>query len=386
MNTTKRNRWTQEQLEFLQKNYKTEQKEVLLIGTGKKWSTIQKAARKFKLTRKCKINKSKKGWTDDKLNILREIYPIKTKEEILKEFPSHNWHSIEVYASRYGIIRNKDIAFDRGRKGDLNCLLNDNHESYYWIGFIFADGYIHHKSNHLIIFLDKKDEIHLQKYANYVNGKIKYYTYEKHFRVDGCKYTSKMCRVAIAQKNVVPKIISKFGFKPTKTYNPPDTKILESILDTKEKLLSFLCGFIDGDGYIQPGSIKIENHASWTHIHELFKKLLIKFLNFKEEDFIININKRGYSSMWLNNKTNLSIIKKEMQSMKIPYMERKWSQINEFDKNKNDKYLDKIETIKREIKNELTVPQIAVKLNITENSVRSEIYKHKLNYNRIYKK
>lgn len=382
---TKRNTWKNKELEFLKINYSTEPVEILTKNTNKAWSTIQKKAREFNIKRKCKINKSKKGWTEEKLNLLREIYPNKPKKEILKSFNGKNWHAIEEYARRHNIKRNENSLFYKGRKGDLNCLLQETPVSYYWIGFIFADGYIHHKTNQLIIFIDKKDKAHLKKYATYVKGNIKYYTYKKRYDKNSPEYISKMCRVAIAQKNIVPKIISKFNFKETKTYNPPDPIIINNILNTREKFVSFLSGFIDGDGNVREHQIKIETHASWIEIHKLFKDLLYKFYKI-ETNTKCFINKKGYSILSICNKTLLAEIKKDILKLKIPYLHRKWKKINENEKHFREKYLDKIQDIKNEIKNGLTVSQISSKLNIKENSLRSEIHKHKLNYNRINKK
>jgi hypothetical protein len=296
-------------------------------------------------------------------------------------FPNRKIHAIDVYASNRGLKKDKNFLFSKGRKGDLRVLLDEKYESYYWIGFIFADGYIHHKSNHLIIFIDQLDKDHLQKYADYVNGKVMTYTSTKKFSELSEPYESVMCRVAVAQKQIVPKIIDKFGFKPAKTYNPPDIITLHQTLNTKEKFISFLAGFIDGDGSIYSSHIKIDNHVSWISIHELIRDLFIKFYEFKQDDFTIKVDKHGYSGIDIRNVTNLSILKTDLMKLKLPLLDRKWCKIDENGLSKKDRNLNLNKTILSNIESGLTIPEMGVSMNASENTLRSYLHRKNIKYN-----
>lgn len=316
--------WSEEQIQYLYNLFPIEKKEIVLEKIRKNWRNICKKAKEAGLHRKCKIPRN---WTLEDIEKLKQIYSSSNRKTLKKEFPNKKIHTIEAFANKRGLQRSSSILFGRGRKGDLRILLEEKNESYYWIGFIFADGYIHHSSNQLVVPIDVKDLHHLEKYAKYVSGSVKIYESIKNF--DGNKYKSKMARVSIAQKEVTPKIIEKFNFLVKKTYNPPNVDILNKILDTKEKFLSFFCGFVDGDGSMNLNgySIKIQNHGSWIRIYDFFVEKLCQWLNLNKLDFLVKIDKNGYSIFSMKNKKNLNSLKVEIQKLNIPFMERKWFRI-----------------------------------------------------------
>jgi hypothetical protein len=117
-------------------------------------------------------------------------------------------------------------------------------ESLYWIGFLYADGYIRIKKNRYLISLDlsTKDKIHLEKFKTFLsagvtirdrirkkilNGEIKEY------------FTS---IITISSKPLVDRLIS-LGFTSNKTY---DAVVHPDLVKSKD----FWRGVIDGDGWI----------------------------------------------------------------------------------------------------------------------------------------
>jgi len=139
---------------------------------------------------------------------------------------------------------------------NIEKLLNGTNEAYYWVGFIFADGYIS-ENLRLKITLAIKDYDHLIKFCKFIN-------------VDKSKIriTSKHCSICIMDTNVVKTIITVFDFKDKKTYNPPDLNVLFTN-KTKEQIYSFIAGYIDGDGCIRNQTkrpdflLQIKVHNSW---------------------------------------------------------------------------------------------------------------------------
>ena len=127
----------------------------------------------------------------------------------------------------------------------------DTEEKAYWLGFIYADGYIIEfkrgervKSMSLGIGLNANDKTHLQKFLNdieYTNGKITQKTMkgkdEKlHDSVQVVVNNTQMCRDLI-----------KLGVTPRKSHTLtfPSKDIVSDHL-----LRHFIRGYVDGDGYV----------------------------------------------------------------------------------------------------------------------------------------
>ena len=152
---------------------------------------------------------------------------------------------------------------------NLKKLLDDEYESFYWIGFILADGYIANKKR-LSITISEKDAEHLQKFCDYVNVQhIEHLT----------NNTRHYVRMSAQDSIYVPKIAEKFDISNAKTYNPPRLELLKRF--TREQILSLAIGFIDGDGSIKHQykrkdcSLTIKNHSSWLDILNLFSYHII---------------------------------------------------------------------------------------------------------------
>lgn len=192
---------------------------------------------------------------------------------------------------------------------DLSILLEDTPETFYWIGFLMADGsFIHNKR--LILGLSIKDKTHLLKFANFIH------------------FTGKLdenlisCTIRAQDIEIIPKIMNKFDFKSSKTYNPPKSLFMKF---NKILAMSMLIGYIDGDGSIQQknnkGSIRIKCHSSWFNIlNEIYIFLGINRIPI--------INKEGYVTLTINDKYNLSILKDHISTYNLPILNRKWDKIN----------------------------------------------------------
>ena len=76
-----------------------------------------------------------KRWTEDEILIVKNNYATKTKEELLVLLPNRSTSSINEIAFRNNFRKLKSDSLH-----NLSVLLEDVPESYYWIGFIMADG------------------------------------------------------------------------------------------------------------------------------------------------------------------------------------------------------------------------------------------------------
>lgn len=113
-------------------------------------------------------------------------------------------------------------------------------ESLYWIGFIYADGYVKQKDNrHLItIDLSTRDRQHLEKFKNFLSAGV---SIRDNIRKKGDKeyYTS---NITISSKQLFDRLTS-LDFTSNKTY---DATVHLDLVQSRD----FWRGLFDGDGWI----------------------------------------------------------------------------------------------------------------------------------------
>lgn len=132
---------------------------------------------------------------------------------------------------------------------DFNFFSKDTEYSFYWAGFIAADGWVRSdsKSGYVLgLELSIKDIEHLKKFKEDIQAEQLIKTFEKPERyISNNKKTpiSKICSLLICSKQIVNNL-KRFGIIPNKTYklNIPDW------LKEHDLLHHFLRGYIDGDG------------------------------------------------------------------------------------------------------------------------------------------
>ena len=212
------------------------------------------------------------------------------------------------------------------RLNDLTVLLEETPETYYWMGFLLADG--HFDEKRIIVGLAEHDRDHLEKFAKYIDfeGTISL--------VKRGPYCS--VRLSAMDTEVVKKLREKFDIKSNKTYNPPKT--LNWI---PEKLfLCFIAGLIDGDGNImnfhkrKDVFIRIKQHKTWLPILE-------ELGSYFGETGRVKINKQGYAELYITGYPKIRELKRKLLEYNIPLMPRKWGKI---DLNLKTKYEKKAET------------------------------------------
>ena len=302
-----------------------------------------------------------KKWDKEECDLLKNNYQL-SKQELIKLFPDRTSQAINIQASKMKLKKDRNEYC----KSDMSVLLLDNYISYYWIGFLLADGHIS-KLNRLSFALSVKDIDHLKKFNKYIKGernisKIKnknIYTY------------------SYQDKFWVSKLVEKFDIDSKKTYNPP-----RYIPEDNFLFLSMLIGFIDGDGNIRYQYKRkdclciIKLHSSWLPWLELVTDKL-KSIGLKiPYPKIINA---GYAELHITGMHNLIFLKIFAMENKIPYLNRKWDIIN-------TKYISryiKSFLIKEKVKNilikniNIKPKDIAKKLNIKRSYVNRIIRKLK---------
>jgi hypothetical protein len=258
-------------------------------------------------------------WTDQKRDRLIELWPQASWEEIEAEFPGVNRHAIGEMARRCGA--NREI--EPQRKGDLLPLTEDCPETWYWIGFIAADGWIS-EGGQVVVTISEKDESHLAKFARFLKtgvgdgGSCSYDGYKK----------SRMVRVAVQDHVVGQQIKQKYGFKKNKTENPLDL----GWIDTEDKFFAFWTGFLDGDGSLVKRSkscvsFSITCHYNWYSTFQKFEENLFRLLQVKRDRDYTRLTKRKHAFISCAKSEIVRGWKEKAINLKLPILKRKWSRI-----------------------------------------------------------
>lgn len=189
------------------------------------------------------------------------------------------------------------------KKCNLYKLLEETPETYYWVGFILADGHISNGTR-LRVTLAKKDKDHLVKLQKFLQ--IENMTENDQVHISGM------------DSKVIKNFVKKFDIKSNKTIYPPNLNI-----NNKKLLFALSIGFIDGDGSIKKQYkrndciLRIKCHANWLNV--------IKYL-FKNEK--VKINNQGYVNTNIANNTTLKNMKLKAIKLNLPIMNRKWDLID----------------------------------------------------------
>ena len=186
-------------------------------------------------------------WTNEEEKKLKEIHDKYTVKEIARIL-NKSEASIDCKKRRMGLTININSK-DRGDQYFFDSI--DTEEKAYWLGFIYADGYIisSDRNYELGIELNYKDIEHLKKFNkifnNYYKISKKIGTYNSIEKLNGKKETnrkSETCLIRVYSKTIYEGLV-KNGIVQNKTYSTIFPKIEDKVL-----FLHFLRGYIDGDG------------------------------------------------------------------------------------------------------------------------------------------
>lgn len=251
-------------------------------------------------------------WTDEEVSLLVDKYPLTPTEELKLLFSGRSWDSVKLKANNLGLFR--EVV--ESRDSDLSVLLEDVLLTYYWVGFLMADGTINHDTMRLKLCLAVKDKDHVIRFAEWIKC-------PNHRDEPNDSYG-----VAAQDKALVPQIVAKYDFRRSKTYNPPDLSYLAG-----DKLVAFLIGLIDGDGQIRKQYQRrdsvciIKMHSSWLGVLQYLSAKIHAMCGVS--DPVPSINKQGYAEAVFANSVVLRFLKQKAVEWKLPVLLRKWRLIDE---------------------------------------------------------
>lgn len=199
------------------------------------------------------------------------------------------------------------------------CLLNehvfdsiDSEEKAYWLGFMFADGYVSKDNNRIELSLKLSDYSHLKKFKNFLQWK------------NNIKTDSFRCRIYFANSRI-KKMLIHYGCVPQKSLK---LNFIKNSYIEKNLLRHFIRGYFDGDGCICIQKIKIYSCIEFIGT-EFFLKELLNNTDWKKNKLQQDkrhspvIKKLRYSG-----KTVLSILHYLYKDSNI-YLDRKYSKYKE---------------------------------------------------------
>lgn len=256
----------------------------------------------------------RKYWTDEEDLLLINNYTIGTKDELIQLLSGRTYDAIKLRAAKLGV--KKEIGICQ-RNNNVEILLNGSLQSYYWIGFILADGHIENNKR-LAIYLSIKDKDHLDKFARYINTKT--------FPISNNK-------IGLTAQHIsaIPILCDIFDIKSNKTENPPD---FSSYIISDNQLLALIIGFIDGDGSItnvhkrEDFMLRIKVHSSWIDNLEFIENFIYNKYNLsKKVDKLSKINNQGYAQLNITNNKIIKLLKNFISEKQLYCLSRKWDKI-----------------------------------------------------------
>lgn len=254
-------------------------------------------------------------------------------------------------------------------KSKLSNLLNGTPEAYCWVGFLFADGYINHKDLRLSLRLSLDDEEHLERFREFIECSLSIKTYRN------------ACSLDLRGNAGITSLINKFDFKPRKTYNPPDIKLIPD-----EMLIPFLTGFIDGDGHIEQRTktqsvITIGCHVAWFDVLVTLKTRLYSQLGCSDLDKVTarKYNDKGTNMVRVSIANNYVLVRlgQIVRHLNLPMLVRKWNKLPTLLSKRSEFYLLK-GTIVTMLQGGASTAEISRKIEKPYSATRQYIGTHKL--------
>lgn len=250
----------------------------------------------------------KTRWSDEEIQYLTENYGLIKSREIGLTL-NRSMDSVQLKARRLGLKLESKYSFNKGFFKKI-----DTHQKAYWLGFIYADGYVVHnketRNYELGIMLKGSDFEHLKKFNKDINGNLEVKKRNKKVYYKNVDRTveSEMCEIRVYSKEMVEDLIS-LGVTPNKTYK------LMSLPNLNDDLKwSFIRGFLDGDGHISISKqFKSRSTIGFTSICEPFLLEIKQFLDKFGVDSNIRLSKKPTDNL----KPLYQLIINKNQSKKI---------------------------------------------------------------------
>jgi hypothetical protein len=246
----------------------------------------------------------------------------------------------------------------RGRLGNIGRLLDRSLQSYYWLGFILADGSFSNNNQRFKVSLGEEDQEHLRGLVEYLDKEYK---------------NNYSC--CFMDTELVPLIHSKLGLPLTepKMYSQPE--ILKYDILADDEFLALFVGFIDGDGSIQyqtgreTTKLSIKLHISWLAFLDY---LISRFYDVMGSPCIttVRVNSAGKAYICVANFKILKDLKRFTLRNDIPILKRKWDRVDLNLETKDEKLAKEYSIIKDNLGSGSKHAEIAARTGISVHKVK----------------
>ena len=229
--------------------------------------------------------------------------------QIAKILKIHRGRFAEYLKKQGNIIVNKQN--ENERFSHIFETINSE-EKAYWLGFLYADGYVGSNTNHIELALQIDDAQHIQKFAEFINftGKIQ----QNKIRI----------RISFRDKIMHNDLIN-LGCFPKKSL---DLKFPSKDQVPTVFLKDFIRGYTDGDGYLgfsKRGKPRLE----FTCGSEMFLRTMCTAMQWKEHK-IYNDQRSNAKSLQYYGRDAYEILKKLYKDSNI-YLDRKYKKFIEIE-------------------------------------------------------
>lgn len=181
-----------------------------------------------------------KKWSMEEIDYLKQNYNKYTSKEIAEKL-NRTVNSVQVKINKLGLKREDKYFYNINFFEQI-----DSEEKAYWLGFIYADGYVQKnkekRNAELGIELQVGDIEHLRKFNKSICGNIEIKIKE---RFDSRYNHSNTHAIIRIYKSKIIEDLIKHGVTPNKSHNITFPQL------NKDLLIPFIRGFFDGDGCIQ---------------------------------------------------------------------------------------------------------------------------------------
>ena len=259
-------------------------------------------------------------WKTEEIEVLKNNYSNTPTDKLLELLPNRSYVSIKLKGRDLNLSR----YYNKRRIIKLDKLLEDTYESAYWLGFLYADGNFYNNKR-LTLTLSIKDENHIKKFIKFLE--MEDTTCIRYTEINAC--------VSFSDCESVGKLCDRYNILNNKTENPP----LLPYIDNKDLFLSFIIGFIDGDGCIKKVSrnkdknyyrdsynISIKCHSSWLYNLQYITNFIYYICECKPSN--VHLSKENYAIVNIGTKKVLLNLKDKALKFKLPVLKRKWDNIN----------------------------------------------------------
>ena len=181
-------------------------------------------------------------WSQEELDFIKENYKHMSYKEMAKQL-DRTKTAVDLKVNRLGLKKSKYVYNEKFFENI------DTEEKAYWLGFIYADGYVcagkyngSISSYEVSIELSSVDKNHLIKFVNSINGNIGITEFTKYAGTPPAYHN--MCSVRIYSKKMFDDL-NNIGVVQNKTFVIKFPMFLDENLKRH-----FIRGYFDGDGSV----------------------------------------------------------------------------------------------------------------------------------------